>query len=89
MKFRCLVAKKNDQNREPWWEEHDYEIGEQRSVRGYGKQPKFTGDIEKFGRELVEWFNAGCRSEDGHRVHIRAEPVVATEEPGPNRRARR
>ena len=69
MKFRIKVKSKK---REPWWEEMEKEIGEQRRVRGYGWQPTFDGDINKYGRELIDWFNKDA-SEDGQREFLEAE----------------
>ena len=69
MKFRIKVKA---QKRESWWEEMEREIGETHSVRGYGRQPTFDGDINKYGRELIGWFNKDA-TEDGQREFLEAE----------------
>ena len=75
MKFRIKVQDKTKEpTREPWWEEMEREIGETNSVRGYGSQPMFDGDINKFGRELIDWFNKDA-SEDGQREFLEAEMI--------------
>ncbi len=50
----------------------EMEIGERHRVRGFGWQPMFDGDINKYGRELIDWFNKDA-SEDGQREFLEAE----------------
>jgi len=57
-----------------WWEQDERIVGTQTSVRGHGLQPEFTGDIEKWGRELIAWFNKD-EPADRHRAFIRAELI--------------
>ena len=55
MIFRIKVM--NPETREQWWETMNRAVGERRRVRGYPDPPKFTGDINLFGMELIKWFN--------------------------------
>lgn len=71
MKFRIQVQ---DKRKEPWWEEMEREIGQQNRVRGFGYQPEFDGDINKFGRELIDWFNKDA-DPDNQREFIKAEKL--------------
>jgi len=66
-----------------WWEDQEKEIGEGKNIRGRGRQPDFTGDIEKYGRDIIEYFNS-TEPADSHRTFLRAEykrpPPIAHDE---------
>ena len=70
MKFKIRVRKENGEGSE-WEEEYEREVGEERSVRGYGSQPVFNGDPVHFGKKIVEWFNKGAAPES-RRVFVSA-----------------
>lgn len=76
MKFKLLI--KNKRTGAEWWESYDKEIGEQRTIRGHGTQPMFDGNIEQYGRDLVEWFNR-TEPTSRHREFVRAEKEVENE----------
>ena len=71
VKFRILVRRADGSE---IWENDERVIGTQKSIRGYGLQPKFTGDINKWGKEIVDWFNKGVTN-GKYRKFIRAELV--------------
>ena len=75
MKFRIKVRGPQG---EEWWEEEDREIGPQCLIRGYGKQPDFTGDIDQWGRDIIAWFNKDEPPEE-HRTFIEAESLEVVE----------
>ena len=59
-----------------WYEDYNKEIGESNHVRQYGWQPTFTGDIEAWGKAIIDWFNEGA--EPGkHRTFVRVERLGA------------
>jgi hypothetical protein len=70
IRFRVLI--RDNRGRE-FWEDYAKPPGYVGPSRGYGEPPMFTGDIEKFGREIVAWFNEGEKSTNNHRTFIRAE----------------
>jgi len=76
MKFKLLI--RNKTTGAEWWESYDKEIGEYRYIRGHGIQPAFEGDIEKYGRDLIEWFNS-TEPAKRHREFVRAEKEVEDE----------
>lgn len=71
MKFRIKI-RSNDSGAE-WWEDYEREIGQQNTVRGFGIQPMFEGDIVAWGAALIDWFNKGQISSAGHRTFLAAE----------------
>lgn len=68
IKFRILV--RGDGGK--WWEDYERRVGERRYVSGYGDQPTFFGDIEAWGRALIEWFNKDAKPKN-RREFVRAE----------------
>lgn len=80
VKFRIQV-RSNKTGRE-WWEDQERYVGQPGNIiRGYGRQPDFNGDIEKFGRDLIDWFNSGCDSKEDHRTFLAAEMLDGQEPP--------
>jgi len=69
MKFRIKVRGPHGNE---WWEDEDREIGPQGIVRGYGVLPEFTGDINKWGHDIVAWYNKD-EPPERHRVFLEAE----------------
>ena len=69
MKFRIRVKGPGS---DEWWEDEDREVGPQESVRGHGRLPNFTGDIDQWGLDIVAWFNKDA-AHDRQRTFIRAE----------------
>lgn len=55
MKFQIKVSSPNQPT--GWWEDYNKEVGQADFVPGMGYHPEFTGDINLFGKEIVDWFN--------------------------------
>ena len=69
MKFRIKVR---DLQSNEWWEDEERETGPQGTVRGYGLQPDFTGDIDQWGKDIIAWYNSS-EPPERHRTFIKAE----------------
>ena len=58
MKFRILVAYRDErEEEEPWWEEFD----------------KNVSDVKRWARETIEWFNSYCSLGERARLLVRVE----------------
>lgn len=70
IKFEILVRMNRTGNET--WEQYEKYVGEQNSIRGYGLQPEFTGDIHRWGKEIVAWFNQSEKNPEYHREFLEA-----------------
>lgn len=59
---------------------------EPRKIRGWPEQPQFTGDIDAWGRAIIDWFN-GTVPPERHRSFIRAELASDDDMPDPDDRS--
>jgi hypothetical protein len=71
MKFRIKIRGPGG---DEWWEDEEREIGPQNYIRGAGQQPDFTGNIDQWGRDIIEWFNK-IEPPERHRTFIKAELI--------------
>jgi len=73
MTTKIAIQVKSGPSGEPWWDEVSVEYGQGEKLRGREQKPNFNGDIQKYGQDLIDWFNRGEPEGQGTRIFIKAE----------------